>query len=201
MPRRTKGVGATVYPRADTRHAVVLVALVLAAQCAYRGRDERRRRSAMTTIVVGTDTSSAADLAVEDAARLARDRDAELMVRVRAPEPATCARWSTPARPADPNDTSRGWPSGSPMSASPRRVEHGRRRRRHRRRSRRSCGPTRSSWATGARTARGGGSGTACRTSSCDTRRAACHRRHPARAVTVGGSGVLATRGGTRARP
>jgi nucleotide-binding universal stress UspA family protein len=34
----------------------------------------------MTTILVGTDTSAAADLAVEDAARLARDRDAELLV-------------------------------------------------------------------------------------------------------------------------
>ena len=34
----------------------------------------------MTTIVVGTDTSAAADLAVRDAARLAKDRDAELMV-------------------------------------------------------------------------------------------------------------------------
>lgn len=34
----------------------------------------------MRTIVVGTDTSAAADLAVEDAARLARERDAELLV-------------------------------------------------------------------------------------------------------------------------
>jgi nucleotide-binding universal stress UspA family protein len=34
----------------------------------------------MSTIVVGTDTSAAADLAVEDAARLARDRGAELVV-------------------------------------------------------------------------------------------------------------------------
>ena len=34
----------------------------------------------MTTIVVGTDTSPAADLAVDDAARLARDRDAELVI-------------------------------------------------------------------------------------------------------------------------
>jgi nucleotide-binding universal stress UspA family protein len=34
----------------------------------------------MNTIVVGTDTSTAADLAVEDAARLARDRGAELVV-------------------------------------------------------------------------------------------------------------------------
>lgn len=34
----------------------------------------------MTTILVGTDTSAAADLAVDDAARLARDRGAELLV-------------------------------------------------------------------------------------------------------------------------
>ena len=34
----------------------------------------------MSTILVGTDTSAAADLAVQDAARLARDRGAELVV-------------------------------------------------------------------------------------------------------------------------
>jgi nucleotide-binding universal stress UspA family protein len=34
----------------------------------------------MTTILTGTDTSSAADLAVDDAARLANDRGAELLV-------------------------------------------------------------------------------------------------------------------------
>ena len=34
----------------------------------------------MTTILVGTDTSAAADLAGEDAARLARDRGGELLV-------------------------------------------------------------------------------------------------------------------------
>ncbi len=34
----------------------------------------------MNTILVGTDTSAAADLAVEDAARIARDRGAELLV-------------------------------------------------------------------------------------------------------------------------
>jgi nucleotide-binding universal stress UspA family protein len=34
----------------------------------------------MTTILVGTDTSAAADLAVEDAARLARARGAELLL-------------------------------------------------------------------------------------------------------------------------
>ena len=33
-----------------------------------------------TTILVGTDSSTAADLAVDDAARLARDRGAELLV-------------------------------------------------------------------------------------------------------------------------
>jgi nucleotide-binding universal stress UspA family protein len=38
------------------------------------------RRQAMSTIVVGTDTSAAADLAVEGAARLARDRGSELLV-------------------------------------------------------------------------------------------------------------------------
>jgi nucleotide-binding universal stress UspA family protein len=40
----------------------------------------------MTTILVGTDTSAAADLAVEDAARLARDRDAELVMLYVRPE-------------------------------------------------------------------------------------------------------------------
>ncbi len=34
----------------------------------------------MATILVGTDSSSAADLAVDDASRLARDRGAELLV-------------------------------------------------------------------------------------------------------------------------
>jgi nucleotide-binding universal stress UspA family protein len=43
-------------------------------------RYDERRRLLMTTILVGTDTSAAADLAVEDAARLARDRGAELLV-------------------------------------------------------------------------------------------------------------------------
>ena len=40
----------------------------------------------MSTILVGTDTSAAADLAVEDAARLARDRGAELLVLYVRPE-------------------------------------------------------------------------------------------------------------------
>jgi nucleotide-binding universal stress UspA family protein len=40
----------------------------------------------MRTILVGTDTSAAADLAVEDAARLARDRDADLVLLYVRPE-------------------------------------------------------------------------------------------------------------------
>jgi nucleotide-binding universal stress UspA family protein len=40
----------------------------------------------MRTILVGTDTSAAADLAVEDAARLARERGAELLVLFVKPE-------------------------------------------------------------------------------------------------------------------
>ena len=40
----------------------------------------------MTTILVGTDSSSAADLAVDDAARLAKDRGAELLVLLVRPD-------------------------------------------------------------------------------------------------------------------
>lgn len=55
----------------------------------------------MTTILVGTDTSAAADLAVDDAARLARDRGAELLVLyVRGGDAAREA--VDPARAADP---------------------------------------------------------------------------------------------------
>jgi nucleotide-binding universal stress UspA family protein len=39
-----------------------------------------KKEEPMSTILVGTDTSAAADLAVEGAARLARDRGAELLV-------------------------------------------------------------------------------------------------------------------------
>jgi nucleotide-binding universal stress UspA family protein len=55
----------------------------------------------MTTILVGTDTSAAADLAVEDAARLARERGAELLllyVRPEGPDRAVV----DPDRAADP---------------------------------------------------------------------------------------------------
>jgi nucleotide-binding universal stress UspA family protein len=42
--------------------------------------EDIRKETTMTTILVGTDSSTAADLAVDDAARLARDRGAELLV-------------------------------------------------------------------------------------------------------------------------
>ena len=56
----------------------------------------------MTTILVGTDTSAAADLAVEDAARLARDRDAELVVLYVRPE-GDVHSVVDPGKAADPN--------------------------------------------------------------------------------------------------
>jgi nucleotide-binding universal stress UspA family protein len=55
----------------------------------------------MRTIVVGTDTSSAADLAVDDAARMARDRGAELVIlHVRSEDGLRSV--VDPARAADP---------------------------------------------------------------------------------------------------
>jgi nucleotide-binding universal stress UspA family protein len=56
----------------------------------------------MTTILVGTDTSAAADLAVEDAAKLARERDAELVVLYVRPQNDLRAVVD-PARAADPD--------------------------------------------------------------------------------------------------
>lgn len=57
----------------------------------------------MTTILVGTDTSAAADLAVEDAARLARERGAELLVLYVRPEGGGDVRAVVdPDRAADP---------------------------------------------------------------------------------------------------
>jgi nucleotide-binding universal stress UspA family protein len=56
----------------------------------------------MTTILVGTDTSAAADLAVEDAARLARDRDAELVLLYVRPE-ADLRAVVDPHKAADPD--------------------------------------------------------------------------------------------------
>ena len=55
----------------------------------------------MTTIVVGTDTSAAADMAVEHAGRLARDRGAELLVVYVAP-PGDVRSAADPDKAADP---------------------------------------------------------------------------------------------------
>lgn len=55
----------------------------------------------MGTILVGTDTSAAADLAVRDAARLARDRGAELLVLYVRPDVDALAIVD-PAKAADP---------------------------------------------------------------------------------------------------
>jgi nucleotide-binding universal stress UspA family protein len=60
--------------------------VVRRARRPYREVAKERRRPTMNTILVGTDTSAAADLAVEDAARLARDRGAELLVLYVRPE-------------------------------------------------------------------------------------------------------------------
>ena len=56
----------------------------------------------MSTILVGTDTSAAADLAVEGAARLARDRGAELLVLYVRPE-SDLRAVVDPDRAADPD--------------------------------------------------------------------------------------------------
>jgi nucleotide-binding universal stress UspA family protein len=55
----------------------------------------------MSTILVGTDTSAAADLAVEDAARLARDRGADLLVLYVRPD-SDLRAVVDPGRAADP---------------------------------------------------------------------------------------------------
>jgi nucleotide-binding universal stress UspA family protein len=53
---------------------------VAAPTVAWETKEARRMSEGQTTILVGTDTSAAADVAVEDAARMARDRDADLVV-------------------------------------------------------------------------------------------------------------------------
>ena len=66
----------------------------------------------MKKILVGTDSSASADLAVEEAARLARSSDAELLVlQVRAGEAALDA--ADPRKTADPDGTWPGWVSAS----------------------------------------------------------------------------------------
>ena len=111
----------------------------------------------MTTILVGTDTSAAADLAVEGAARLARAQGAEPCPAAGASPTAISGRWWIRERAADPDrhlttlrarfpelsdDDPHARRATRPNASAP---------------SPTSCRPTRSWWATAARTATGGG--------------------------------------------
>jgi nucleotide-binding universal stress UspA family protein len=78
----------------------------------------------MSTILVGTDTSAAADLAVEDAARLARDRGAELLVLYVRPE-SDLRAVVDPDRAADPGAYLARIPTRFPGVATRTRVEVG----------------------------------------------------------------------------
>jgi nucleotide-binding universal stress UspA family protein len=78
----------------------------------------------MTTILVGTDTSAAADLAVEDAARLARDRGAELLVLYVKPE-GDARAVVDPDRAADPRTHLRRLASRFPGLRATTRIEDG----------------------------------------------------------------------------
>ena len=77
---------------------------------------QRRRRRAMGTILVGTDTSSAADLAVDEAGRLARERGAELVVLAASGPRATSGPWSTPIAGRSRTSSRTVWCSVSRMS-------------------------------------------------------------------------------------
>ncbi|MGH2595676.1 MAG: universal stress protein [Actinomycetota bacterium] len=78
----------------------------------------------MSTILVGTDTSAAADLAVEDAAGLARDRGAELLVLYVRPE-SDLRAVVDPDRAADPDAYLSRIPTRFPDVATRTRVERG----------------------------------------------------------------------------
>jgi nucleotide-binding universal stress UspA family protein len=78
----------------------------------------------MTTILVGTDTTAAADLAVEDAARLARERGASLLVLYVRPE-AEIRSVVDPGRAADPERHLRSLRDRFPDVSSDHRIESG----------------------------------------------------------------------------
>ena len=78
----------------------------------------------MTTIVVGTDSSSAADLAVDDAARLARDRGAELLVLLVRPDGDVRAAVD-PDRAPDPSRYLAGLERRFPEVTTTTRIERG----------------------------------------------------------------------------
>jgi nucleotide-binding universal stress UspA family protein len=78
----------------------------------------------MNTIVVGTDTSAAADLAVVDAAMLARERSAELVVLYVRPEGDFTAVMD-PGKPPDPQAYLSRMPHRFPGVVTRTRVEAG----------------------------------------------------------------------------
>ena len=78
----------------------------------------------MTTILVGTDTSAAADLAVEDAARMARERGAELLVLYVRPN-GSDRTVVDPDRAADPGAHLRRLAARFPGVATTTRIEGG----------------------------------------------------------------------------
>ena len=78
----------------------------------------------MSTILVGTDTSAAADLAVEGAARLARDRGAELLVLYVRPD-SDLRAVVDPDRAADPSAYLARIPTRFPDVATRTRMERG----------------------------------------------------------------------------
>jgi nucleotide-binding universal stress UspA family protein len=78
----------------------------------------------MTKILVGTDTSAAADLAVEDAARMARERGAELVVLYVRPD-GSDRTVVDPDRAADPAAHLRGLAARFPGVATTTRIEGG----------------------------------------------------------------------------
>jgi nucleotide-binding universal stress UspA family protein len=78
----------------------------------------------MSTILVGTDTSAAADLAVEDAAVLARDRGADLLVVYVQPD-SDLRAIADPDRAADPSAYLARIPARFPDVATRTRVEEG----------------------------------------------------------------------------
>jgi nucleotide-binding universal stress UspA family protein len=89
-----------------------------------RSTNEAKEEPEMTTILVGTDTSAAADLAVEDAARIARDRGAELVMLYVKPDGADRAVVD-PDRAADPQSHMRRLASRFPDVATTTRIEEG----------------------------------------------------------------------------
>ena len=125
----------------------------------------------MKKILVGTDTSASADLAVEGRA-LARSSDAELLVlQVRAGEAIDAA---DPRKTADPDRYLARMRRALPGPEHPELVRGEATRPTGSSGSRRTSTSRRSCSATAGPTAGGGGFETASRTSSCAVRRARC---------------------------